>query len=160
MSPEKEKTIGKPKLNRTQLRGHGIDFIEKVSDIDELDNWLQPIGRTITRLQERIPKASRKIFNKELKRFYLRGQDRDDARTEDWCLMPAKNSDDLQRENHTISAAEGHPLELASYGEASKAIHYCRSRNENESKWTQVLLEHVFWDFYKVNRGSSSSPYE
>ncbi|KAF2627317.1 hypothetical protein BU25DRAFT_440114 [Macroventuria anomochaeta] len=116
MAPEKN--TEKPKLSRKQLRGHGIEFIKKVSNIDELDSWLQPIGRAITRLQERFPKATRNTFNEELEQFYLHGQDRDDARREDWCLRPVDNFDYLQREDYTTSAAVGDHLKPESYQHA------------------------------------------
>lgn len=154
MSPEKN--IEKPKLNRNQLQGHGIEFIEKVHKIDELDSWLQPIGRTITRLQEDFPKAARKTFKEELERFHLCGQDRDDARKNNWCLKPAKNPDHRQRENHTITEVQVDHLKLANCELALVDVRLCRERNENEKKWTQILCEHVFLDFYKANRGSNS----
>jgi hypothetical protein len=155
MSPGKEKLTGKPKLSREQLRGHGIDFIEKVSDLDELDIWLQPIGRTITQLQK-ISKDAREPFKTERKEFYLHGQDRDDVHTKKWCLMPVQNRDHHQQANYTKSAAEGDDLKPESCSEALDAVRDCRDRNEGECKWTQVFLEHVFWDYHKVSRGLNS----
>jgi hypothetical protein len=154
MSPEKR--TEKPNLSRKQLQGHDIDYIDKVSDIDELDPWLRPICLTITRLQERFSRAARNTFNKELKQFRLHGQDRDDARRQGWCLKPVENPDYLQRENYTTSAAQGDHLKPESCEQALGDVRLCRVRNENENKWTQVLREHVFWDFQKANRGLGS----
>jgi hypothetical protein len=153
MSAGKGENTGKPKLNEKQLKGHGIEFFEEVHAIDELDSWLQPIARAITRLQEHIPKDVRKGFKEELKEFKLHGQDCDDPRTEDWCLMPAKTLDYLQRERYINPAAE---RDRPDFSRARQAVRNCHMRNENEAKWTQILHEHVFWDFAKTNQGLGS----
>jgi hypothetical protein len=148
------KVTENPKFSRKQLQGHGIDFIDKVSDIDELDPWLQSICLTITRLPGNFPKAARNMFNKELKQFRLHGQDRDGARRQGWCPRPVENPDYLQRENYTTSAAEEDHLKPESCEQALQDVGMCRIRNDN--KWTQVLREHIFWDSHKANKGSSS----
>jgi hypothetical protein len=154
MSPEG--VTGKPKLSKEQLKGHGIEYNDEVSKIDELDPWLQRICFTITRLQEHVPKATRKAFNKELDQFDLHGQDSENALQQGWCLRPVKNFDHLHRESYTTPAAERDHLKPESCKRALKAVRDCRERNENEDKWTQVLCEHVFWDFHKANSGASS----
>lgn len=156
MAAENGGPDGKPKLSKRQLQNHGIDFEENIFNVHELDSWLQPIGRAITRIQENITEAARERFDKELEQFYLHGQDRDAAQTENWCLMPAENPNYLQRENYTASTAKGNQLKPARYRKALKAVRHCRMRNENEDKWTQILVEHVFWDFEKTNEGSTS----
>jgi hypothetical protein len=154
MSPEG--VTMKPKLSRKQLEGHGIEYIDKVSNIDELDPWLRTMCSTITRLQEHVPKATRKAFNKELDQFSLHGQDSEDALQQGWCLRPVKSFDHLHQESYTTPAAERDHLKPESCEQALQAVRQCRKRNENEEKWTQVLCEYVFWDFHKANSGSSS----
>lgn len=156
MSPEG--VTEKPKLSREQLKGHGIEYIDPFSNLNELDPWLQGICFTITRLQGHVPKATRKAFNKELDQFSLHGQDSDDAHQQGWCLQPVKHLDYLHRENYTTPAAERDHLKPENCQEAFDAVRQCRKNNENEDKWTQVLCEHIFWDFHKAIRGSN--PYE
>jgi hypothetical protein len=152
----RERVTEKPKLSRYQLEGHGIEYIDEVFDLDELDPWLRTICSTITRLQAHVPEATREAFNKELDQFSLYGQDSDDAHDQGWCLRPVENLDYLHRESYTNSAAERDYLKPESCEEALRAVRQCRKRNENEDRWTQVLCEHVFWDFHKAHKGSSS----
>lgn len=147
----------KPKLSRKQLQGHGIEYIDKVFNIDdiaELDPWLQAICSTITLLQEHVPKATRKAFNEELDQFSLHGQDSEDALREGWCLKPVKILDHLHRESYTTATAGRDHLKPESCEKALIAVRRCRERNENEERWTQILCEHVFWDFHTANSGS------
>jgi hypothetical protein len=152
-----ESVIWKPELNRKQLQRHSIEFIEKVSSRGELDTWLQEICSTVTLLQGHFQSATRETFKIELERFRLDGQDRDDAHEQGWCLEPDTNSDYLQREKNTTCAVEEDHLKPENCQKALKALRWCRVRNENEEKWTQELCEHVFWDFFKTNGGSTSS---
>lgn len=156
MSPETN--TEKPRLNKNQLQAHGIEFNKKIHKIDELDTWLQPICHDITRLQENFPKDTRETFEEELKQFRLHGQDRNDALRYNWCLRPVKNPDYRERENYARPKAKGYHLMPASCELALLGIRRCHTRNENEDKWTQILCEHVFLDFYKVNE--DLSPYE
>jgi hypothetical protein len=151
-----EGVTGKPKLSRKQLRGHGIEYIDGVFNIYELDPWLRKICLTITRLQEHVPKAARKVFKKELDQFSLHGQDREDAIQEGWCLRPAKNLGHLHPESYTTPGAVGDRLKPESCEKALRAVRQCRKRNEGEDKWTRVLCDHVFWDFDETYGGSSS----
>jgi hypothetical protein len=151
-----EGVTGKPKLSTKQLQGHGIEYINKVSNIDELDPWLRTICFTITRLQEHVPKATRKAFNKELDQFSLYGQDSEDALRQGWCLRPVENFDYLDQESYTTPTAERDHLKPGSCEQALQAVRQCRERNEAEDKWTQILCEYIFWDFHKANSGSSS----
>ncbi|KAJ4378643.1 hypothetical protein N0V86_005513 [Didymella sp. IMI 355093] len=160
MSAGTRENTEKPKLNKQQLEGHGIDFKEEIYAIEELDNWLQPIARAITRLQEDIPKDVRKDYKEEIKRFKeelkhfkYQGQDCDDLQIEDWCLMPTKTLDYRDRERYTIPAAETDRLD---FSQARQAVQNCHMRNEHEEKWTQILHEYVFWDFAKTNEGLGS----
>ncbi|KAH3992844.1 hypothetical protein HBI56_198720 [Parastagonospora nodorum] len=151
-----EGVTGKPKLSRKQLQDHGIEYIDGVFNIDELDPWLREICLTITRLQEHVPKATRKAFKKEMDQFSLHGQDSEDALQEGWCLTPAKNLDHLHPESYTTPAAVGDHMKPESCEKALRAVRQCRKRIEGEDKWARVLCNHVFWDFHETYSGSSS----
>ena len=89
----------KPRLDREQLRKHGIDFVETIANTDELEDWLRPIYRSITRLPTDIPIYARNKFKEELLDFGSRGQDRDEAQSKHWCLEPDANQDNTRRRN-------------------------------------------------------------
>jgi hypothetical protein len=154
-----ESITGKPKLSRKQLRGHGIDFNEKVLELDELDSWLQPIARAVTRLQGHFRKATRTKFIEELTQFHHHGQDRDDARKMNWCLRPIKGPNYLEQESYATSPTGADDPELAICTKALLDVRICRTRNENEQKWTHVLREHIFLDFHKVIKDWNSYEY-
>jgi hypothetical protein len=151
-----QKVTAKPELSREQLEGHSIKYADGVFALDKLETWLRPICSTITRLQAHIPEVTRKAFNKELDQFSLHGQDSDDAHNQGWCLRPVENLDYLHQESYTTSETKRDHLKPESCKQALKAVRECRTSNENEERWQQVLCEHVFWDFHKANSASSS----
>lgn len=60
------KKKGKPKLNRTQLELHGIEYDETIDAIDELEGWLRPICHSVTRLPTGFSELVSRKFEQEL----------------------------------------------------------------------------------------------
>jgi hypothetical protein len=138
MSPDK--IDQKPSLSKSGLESHGIHFIEKVHRFEELEDWIQPISRQLTRRRKQHPKEANKCFKRELKEFQASGQDRDEAFEDDWSLEPGKTEEGL--------AYLEQVSEMEICQQAAKKVRRWRERNENEPKWTHFFLQYIFEDFF------------
>ncbi|UPX11504.1 uncharacterized protein EKO05_0002109 [Ascochyta rabiei] len=137
-----DKVDQKPSLSRSGLQNNGIQFIEKVHQLEELEDWLQPISYQLTRKRTQPPKEARKVFKRELKEFRDSGQDHDEASEGDWSLQPGKTNEGL--------VCPAQKFEVETCQQAAEKVRRWRKRNENEPKWTQFFRRYIFEDFSDV----------
>lgn len=141
-----DKVNQKPLLSKKGLQNHGIHYIEKVHQWDELEDWIQPISHQLTRESSQPPKEKKKDFRKELREFQASGQDREEALEGTWSLEPGKTKRGL--------ACSAQEPEIGVCQQAAGKVRHWRKRNENELKWTQFLREHIFKDFFDLPGGA------